>query len=105
MGEVSNNFILEVTLPAHTTTEDSIGIAIGPLIEKSLPSGATELHSTGRLSFNIISLGLQLTGKMLSMIAPAIGETVKESETPTSICVLHISNSVLPSVPALDDTM
>ena len=77
----------------------TIETGAGPVIIKSLPSGATELQSMGVFKIILNSSGAHFTGTILSYVGNCGGNKVKVTWSPMVIGVPQLSSKVLPSVP------
>ena len=73
--------------------------AEGPVMIKSLPFTATELHNTGSAKVNVIDDGVQEGGVMAPIAIGVCGARVNGVVAPAVTCLLQFPVKVLPSVP------
>ena len=66
---------------------------------KSLPSASIELHCTGLEKVSVNAVALHLFG--CTLVITANGEMETGIVVPEAMLLLHLSTSVLPSVPVL----
>jgi hypothetical protein len=82
-----------------TATAEEIVTAEGPVIIKSLPLAATELHFTGSAKISVREVGAHGGGITVPIDSGMTGLTVNVTTLPTGIGVPQLSSNVLPSAP------
>src|SRR5687768_15006978 len=101
MGEV-NTIVILLVVPLMSQvkfTELTVTVE-GPVIIKSLPSIAMELHKIESGKFNVTEGGAQdNVPPTVPMVNGGLGGMVKFAVAPEFICLLQEPISVLPSVP------
>jgi hypothetical protein len=85
---------LQLTAAAELTVT-----ADGPVMIKSLPFTATELHNIGSAKVSVIDDGVQGGGVTLPIATAACGAIVNWTLLPAVTCLLHKPINVLPSLP------
>src|SRR6187431_1520462 len=85
--------VLQMPVAPETVTAEV------PVIIKSLPSGAIELHKIGSLNTSSKPVGAHPNLERLSIGVGVNGYTVTGSDCPVGILRPQLSNKLLPSVP------
>src|SRR5204863_8000260 len=78
--------------------------AEGPVLIKSVPLGATELHKMGSANVNVIVWGVQGGGETVPIAMAGCGANTKLVLSPAVTCRLQFPIRVLPSEPLLTCT-
>jgi hypothetical protein len=105
IGDDNFSFIIVLTLSVQAVLAAVMTAEVEPLIIKSLPSAATELHNIGSLKITFSSSGAQPGGLMLSKAVGCDGKTVKDKLSPMGIAASQLSSSVFPSLPFTIQTL